>query len=313
MIYNYDNFNIFSGNINFLWGSRGIVGGGYAGGTIRNSIEYINISTNNNAIDFGDLQKPISDIMGTSNGTIGLFIGGNAQSGGVNVYLFDISFINISINSNAVIFSTLSQQRDATDCGNTSSNGIYAFVFGGNYDWINPTYYFTSKIEKIHFFIGNTIVNGFTLIKNCYTSCSNGIYSINQPERFNSIEIYNMWTDVNTSSFNSSFTNISNGAAISNGIKGIFAGSGGAASNIIEYVHFSIKNYMFDFGDYNGTAYGFTGVGNGYKGLFCGGRTADWGSYLNYIHSINTYSNGNSTDMADLTETKTRAAGFSGS
>ena len=61
------------------YGGRGVFGGSYAGGT-SDVIDYITIASTGNATDFGDVSAPINRMAGCSDGSRGIFAGGQTTN-----------------------------------------------------------------------------------------------------------------------------------------------------------------------------------------------------------------------------------------
>jgi len=96
--------------------TRGVFAGGNNPAT--NVIQYITIASTGNATDFGDLNDPRSRIGSgvQSNGTRGLFSGGEVSGAGVNT----IEYITIASTGNALDFGDLTAAT-ASSVGATSS------------------------------------------------------------------------------------------------------------------------------------------------------------------------------------------------
>ena len=74
---------------------RGIVAGGTnPSGTYLNSIEYIEIATTGNAVDFGDLSEIKRQLTGASSSTRGVVIGGQISPG--NYATRGLEYVTIS-------------------------------------------------------------------------------------------------------------------------------------------------------------------------------------------------------------------------
>ena len=94
-------------------------------------------------------------------------------------------------------------------------------------------------------------------------------------------------------------------SALSNGTRGCWGGgwrgSGyGNSSNVIDYITIASTGNATDFGDLTvARGHGLTGVCNGTRGCFAGGRDDSAGT--NVIDYITVASTGNATDFGDLT------------
>ena len=111
--------------------TRGVMGGGYSAGNSpnqQNVIDYIEIQTIGNALDFGDLVH--NDRYGhgaCSSSTRGLFGGGRSSPAGAHK---DITSITIASKGNSVQFGTLTQKRSYLGSSGNSIRGMWS----GGYD-----------------------------------------------------------------------------------------------------------------------------------------------------------------------------------
>lgn len=92
-------------------GTRGVFAGGErpAGSSQSNVMEYVTIASTGNVTDFGDLTDARGEADGTSNGTLGIFIGGKNAS---------------STNLKSVDKITIASTGNATDFGDVTSNYV---------------------------------------------------------------------------------------------------------------------------------------------------------------------------------------------
>lgn len=125
--------------------TRGVFAGGFSPSpvSITNTIQYIQISTIGNSLDFGDLTSKKDSIQGALSSPVrGLFGGGR---GAAPTYTFSnvIDSITIASTGNAITFGNLSSQNTKlAGC----SNGIRG-VFAGGY--ITPTNANINTIEYV--------------------------------------------------------------------------------------------------------------------------------------------------------------------
>ena len=83
---------------------RGITGGGFVSPASQNVMDYVEIATTGNALDFGDLTSILRNIATCASSTRGTFAGG--QSPG---------------NTNIICYTTISSQGGANDFGDLST------------------------------------------------------------------------------------------------------------------------------------------------------------------------------------------------
>ena len=101
-------------------GGRGIFWGGNNGSS-QNIIQFVQISTQGNASDFGDLTTATTAGGSCASATRGLY-GGGQNPGTTDT----IEFITIATTSNAVDFGNLQVQRDFLKFLSNSTRGIFA-------------------------------------------------------------------------------------------------------------------------------------------------------------------------------------------
>ncbi len=85
---------------------RGIISGGYDGSSLLKTIQYLEIQSQGNAIDFGDLTAAISLTATFASSTRGVIAGG-ANPASINT----IEFITIATTSNATNFGDLTDEK----------------------------------------------------------------------------------------------------------------------------------------------------------------------------------------------------------
>ena len=91
------------------------------------AVDYIEMSTKANAIDFGDLSVGRNELGAVSSPTRGIFCGGGAPSGSAPKSIMD--FFTISSKGNAITFGELTDTRG--QLGGGVSDGVRGVVAGG--------------------------------------------------------------------------------------------------------------------------------------------------------------------------------------
>ena len=87
--------------------TRVVAAGGYsASSTAVSRMEYLTVQVPSNATSFGNLTTARSGLQGTSNGTRGVWIGGETKSAYPKVYVNKIDYITIATTSNAYNFGS---------------------------------------------------------------------------------------------------------------------------------------------------------------------------------------------------------------
>ena len=161
-----------------------------------NVIEYVQISTIGNAIDFGDLSTARFDVGTCSSPTRGIFAGGFNENTTTNRSKID--FITISSTGNSIDFGDLiSLRRGLSGCSN-STRGI--FSGGSSPDPVNIIDYITISS------LGNALDFGdLTQVKSAVKSTSSQTRGFfiggNNPGSLNTIEFTNILSAGNAQDF----------------------------------------------------------------------------------------------------------------
>ena len=143
-------------------GTRGVFGG-YMSPTILNEINYINIDTTGNAIDFGNLTQARRGAGATASRTRGLFAGGATPTAESDT----IDFITIASTGNSQDFGDLLGTKNL---GSACSSPTRV-VFAGGYDPANLNVMEYVQIPTT----GNSIDFGdLSETRRSTASCSNG-------------------------------------------------------------------------------------------------------------------------------------------
>jgi len=283
---------------------RGVFGGGYHG-VDKDIIDYVTISTINNATDFGDLTTARSYIGATSNGINdrGMFGGGN--------YSTQITYVTISTTGNSQLFGNLTTGRyDAGACSNDTNNrGVWA---GSIWSVINIIDYITITS------LGDASDFGDLTQARPPAGCSNGtndrgVFSggtngAGSYEAYNTMDYITISTTGNAQDFGDLTTAVWSNSATSNGTnnRGIVAGGQlhnvSTTTNVIQYFTISSIGNASDFGDLTLARSAFEATSNraNERGVFAGGQAES--VQYNIIDYITINSVNNASDFGDLTE-----------
>ena len=117
--------------------TRGIRGGGYSGAGL-NVIDYVQIQTLGNSLDFGDLIEINYGLAGMASPTRGIFAGGRGTD--TPLGQTTINQITISSTGNAVNFGNMSARHSYVG---GFSNSIRGFVVGGTNSRTNTIQFLT--------------------------------------------------------------------------------------------------------------------------------------------------------------------------
>ena len=290
--------------------------------TQGNPIEFVNISSASNSIDFGDgVQRHGSPIGAASNSTRLLIAGNTTTTPGDRE---NISYITFATKGDAVDFGNLSLGRSSVSSGAGNGRGIFA---GGETDsGRNDTIdYVTISSTGNATDFGNLSGNnqGQASCGSTTRLCIGGgtpsgsVYS-------NEIQYITISSTGNTTDFGDLTLARSNLASASSSTRGVFAmgfhGGTGAVGNNIDYITIASTGNATDFGDSTQSRYLAGGASNSTKAIFAGGFAYgnDGGGTaindsVNTIESITIASTGNAIDHGDLSIITNSAGGGSDS
>ena len=238
--------------------SRGVFGGGTVDPSGQVVIDFINIQSLGNAIDFGDLPFAKDRPNGLGNATRGLFVAGRGPAS--PYYINNIEYITISSQGNPEDFGDLSYTAWETRGGNNDTRGIVSggyvpnvnknnidFIqlatFGNGTDFGDLTYYVrghagTASPTRVVWFGGLGNPDG--------TTQSDG------STKNNTITLVEIATTGNAENFGTLPTTTNSATAVSNGVRGFVTGGqapGSFSASDIFVITFATKGDATDFGD----------------------------------------------------------------
>ena len=299
--------------------SRGVFGGGTVDPSGQVVIDFINIQSLGNAIDFGDLPFAKDRPNGLGNSTRGLFVAGRGPAS--PYYINNIEYITISSQGNAEDFGDISYLAWETRGGNNDTRGIVGggylpnvnknnidFIqlatFGNGTDFGDLTYYHqghasTASPTRVVWFGGLGNPDGTTQSE---ASTKN-----------NTITFVEIATTGNAENFGTLPSKTNSAAASSNGVRGFVMGgqTSPLSSSDIFTIIFATKGDATDFGDNLATGPGYLPnigtVANKNTAIVAGGVT------INVIQSFSMATTGQSADFGDLTVARYAPGGVSDS
>ena len=283
---------------------RGLFGGGraYPSNNTQKTIDFVEIQTQGNALDFGDLTSNRERLAGAAGAIRGLFAGGQI-SPTTNI----IDFVTISTTGNATDFGDLTTTR--MDVGGAANHTRAAFFAGGTPGNNTNIIDFVTIAS-----IGNAQDFG-DLTDESSKGCGCG-----SPTRgiifIGTTVQYITWaTTGNAQDFGDTTITNTSRMALSDSTRGIVAGgyASPAKSNVIEYITIATLGNAQDFGDLTYGAYEPEGaLSNSTRGVLALGDALVL-SETNAIDYITIQTTGNAKDFGDLTQRRKQGAGSSDS
>ena len=290
-------------------GGRGLFGGGRQGspspGALSDTIDYINIASTGNAIDFGNLSVARRRVSSCASSTRGVWGGGYSPDKDT------IDFVTIASTGNATDFGNLSVARRTPGSLSNATRGIFA---GGNVGGGAGT--LQDVIDYITIAAtGNAVDFGnLSVARDGAGGCGNSVRGLlgggyigpSSPTRSNIIDFVTIATLGNTTDFGDLTVDRSATPGASSPVRGVWAGaytSSGSpgAVDTIDYVQIMSTGNAVDFGDLSTDYSPFAdGISNCVRAVFGGGYIASPGR-TNRIEYVNIPTQGNSVDFGDRT------------
>ena len=280
-------------------GTRGLIFPGYGTG-FNDVIEYINLDSTGNSIDFGNLTESRFNIAPGASRTRGIMMGGENSPGP---------------QSDVIDFVTIASTGNATDFGNLISALVYAAGLSNSTRGISAGGATPSNIDVIQYVtiastgnavdFGNIGTGERQRLGACATSTRGIIAGGAAPGRMNSIEFITIATQGNSADFGDLTEICQNVHGCSNSVRGLFNGridSPGAITNTIDYITVATLGNAIDFGDMTERRRGCGAMASPTRGVFsCGNKHPSGTS--NVIDYVQIMSTGNAVDFGDTTFT----------
>ena len=291
-------------------GARGIYGAAYAGAS-NDTIGYINIASQGDATDFGNLSQGRS-FCGCSGNKIRTVWGG----GGTPSYVSTLDYVNIATTGNASGWGA-SLDWSATEADGGVANDTRGLFFGGYAGGGNPAGY-KNNVNFIQFSTTGTKEDFGDLISGkasqgqsgCSDSIRGWVVGGQYPQiDNNTISYVNIastgnfedWGDIQMASTNGFATH-------SNSTRAVFGGNGSSPYHV-QKLEFASKGNSEDFGNLS-QAFNFAaGMCSPTRGVWAGATTPSPSS--NIMEHVSMQSGGSGVDFGDMTAATAGAKGSS--
>ena len=269
-------------------GARGVWGGGYnSGGTDFNVLDYVNISSTGNAIDFGDMIDAANNTKGSCASSIrGLWAGGNDEPG---TNSNRIEYITFASTGNSIDFGDLTVARRGVGGLSSATRGVFG---GGRTPTNNTTIdYVTIASTGNAVDFGDLLTPSSSQYPNTCASPTRGIFSAGSPETLDFITIATLG---NSQEFGDAGGNLEGGG--SNPIRGIFNVQ---STNSMSYITIPTLGDATNFGDAHVTVSIPRAATSSTRYVYNGGYVSPATS--NTIGYVEIMTEGNAVDFGDLT------------
>ena len=288
------------------YGDRGIFSGGSTNGDV---IQYFDITTLGNSVDFGDLNASDNNRGSASNGTRAVISGGVSTPSKEEMY-----YITIHTAGNAQAFGDLLVKRYAHASFSDGTKGVIA---GGNGGPSN------SSINDIEYIAIDTLGNGTDFgdmlsARKAVSGAANSTRGIifGGWAYDNTIEYITIATPGNSIDFGDLTNNPEYHGATGSATIAIVGGgdiSPGGRTNTIQKVQFDTPGNATDFGDLTENKKRITATSNLTRAVFMGGSGGSGNGYqVNTIEYVTIATPGNAVDFGDLLSTNQLGSSTSG-
>ena len=226
-------------------GTRGLFAGGYTTPSVTNDIDFINVDTTGDALDFGNLQNNIRGKAGLASKTRGLFAGGRTPTD-----LNTIDFVTIASTGNASDFGDLTITSHHGTGLSDSTRGIITAM--ENPSWSSNN---SNRIDFVTMAsTGNALDFGdlYFGTRECggCASPTRGVVFSGTPSGSNVIQFFTISTQGNSADFGDLTTVGQRGKGGSNAVRGLFSiGLTPSVTNAVDYITIATLGNARDFGD----------------------------------------------------------------
>ena len=275
-------------------GTRGVFGGGHSNPTAHTDMDYVNVATTGNAIDFGNLSSGRFYAAGFGSRTHGFMAGANNGSNSIERWVF-------ASTGSSADYSDLANTRDYNPAG--MSNSTRGVIAGGNRSDIE---YITMSSTATGVDFGD-LVSGTIQYTNGSGSSTRGIiavgYVASPGAGVNTVEYITISTLGDSADFGDLTTTDGDGPfTCSNSVRTVRGGGGFNAGTVtIDYATIATLGNYTDFGDLTQSRYSADGVASPTRGVFGGGAAHP--NYYDTIDYVQIMSTGNAVDFGNLANT----------
>ncbi len=280
-------------------GTRGLMAGGANPG-LTDVIDYINISTTGDAVDFGNLLSSEYMLSGCSSRTRGLFHG---FTGSPNNRDNVIEYVTISSTGNAADFGDMTNKGSSGGqaWGSSQTRAIMAMGWVCEPSCTNSNVINYATIATL----GNAL--DFGDLSADWAKPSGAVASptrwcISGASPSNNIDYVTIATTGNGADFGDLTDGTrEEGTAASNAVRGLFCGgSGPGTNNTTDYITIAQQGNAIDFGDLNNQTELGAAAASSTRVTVGGGTTPSKIEHIDYFTIATT---GNATDFGDRTVT----------
>ena len=314
IFYNFDfkTIEFFDGNSwrqvdNTTRRGRALIFGGsidYSGGTQTASIDFVNISSQGNALVFGDLTQSRNFTIGCGNETRSLCMGGNTPETDI------IDYVTPAAGGNAIDFGNLQSSKFGGGGLSSTTRGFYCGGFDSPADRDIIDYF------EIHT-LGNALDFGdLTRARRYMSGFASPIRGFNTGASPSSdsrtIDVFTMSSKGNAVNFGDASAQATQLCGFSNNNRGIFLTEGHLIN--LEHINLASEGNSIVFGSLGRqTAAQLASGSHQTRGTVAGGYASPASTSTNHIEFIQILSLGDAQDFGDLAQIRALVGGTSDS
>ena len=293
-------------------GTRGVFAGGFLTPGDSDTIDYINISSTGNAVDFGNLTGGRRTHGTGASQTRGLCMGGYGGGG-----LASIDTITIASTGDATDYGDLVLGARWNTSG--ASNATRSLLMGG--ETPSPNTY-VNEIEYMVIASTGAGIDFGNLTGACRPGGQNGLANPtrvvvalgNTPSgRVSTLNFIAIATLGDAQDFGDLSVSRNRSGALSNATRGLFGGGGNSPTNytLIDYITIASGGNASKFGDLTVTGFRGGAVSSPTRGAWGGGVDVGGGSKTTVIDYVEIATEGNAVDFGDLSVSRGQCTGIS--
>ena len=287
-------------------GTRGLLFGG-EGSNPRNTIQFVNVDSTGNAVDFGDMNDERTEGMACASRVrafaVGGFLGGQPTN-----YTNTLDMVTIASTGNATNFADSAEKRGQGASCASATRGVNAAGVNAGVT-LNSIDFFTMSSQADGLDFGDISITSRGVA--ACSSPTRGIFFLGDnagSTKVNTIEFVTISTIGNSSDFGDSTVTARYSSGCSNAVRGLnFGGNTGSATDVIDFIEIATLGNAKDFGNLAAATsdFGGTGFASPTRGVVAGGGG------ITTIQYVQFRTLGNAVDFGDLTAGNQYGAGAS--
>ena len=283
---------------------RGVISGGFP--SIKTSMDYIEIATTGNAVDFGNMSRDNAQGAIAASSTRGVVGGYRSNTPSTNTTTSDMLYFNFSSQGGVSDFGDFNVAMMERQASGNNTRGIF---FGGVVSPVgqNVIEYITMATTGDATDFGDLNYAS----SNCHATIASPTRAVNISGAYSQcvIEYVTIATTGNAVHFGITGRWNAEPGGASNSTRGIFCGGyvQPAQLNTIEYITIATEGNTVDFGDMANEQNQQCAAASSTRCCIFGGNAGKPAVQINAIQYVTIASTGNATDFGDMTTSRCQA------